>query len=321
MAVAYATIANGGRVVRPHLGAEVEDADGRAAAAASSPPARRRVAIDPSGAQRDPRRPARGGHGRRHLVGRLQRLDQAASRSSARPARPSAPARPTSPGTCLRARREQADRPRRHRRAGRLRRRGRRPGGPLHARRWFNQKRSLQRQSPRSPRLTDGLAAAPSARRRRRARASRPAPRRWPAPAVRPGAAARRRSGCAPCSLMTIALRDGGDIAGNPHYYVDRQAVYFGVGLVADAACARRLLAAARAEVRHLRPCSGSASWPSRRSAPSTRGSRRAIELPFFEVQSSELGKVLLVVALAGFLVDRVAAACTAGTRPPASCC
>ena len=36
-----------------------------------------------------------------------------------------------------------------------------------------------------------------------------------------------------------------------------------------------------------------------------TRGSRRAIQLPFFEVQASELGKVLLIVALAAFVVDR----------------
>ena len=35
------------------------------------------------------------------------------------------------------------------------------------------------------------------------------------------------------------------------------------------------------------------------------RGSRRAIDLPFFQIQPSELGKVLLVVALAGFVVDR----------------
>ena len=35
------------------------------------------------------------------------------------------------------------------------------------------------------------------------------------------------------------------------------------------------------------------------------RGSRRWIELPFFTFQPSELGKVLLVVALAGFVIDR----------------
>ena len=35
------------------------------------------------------------------------------------------------------------------------------------------------------------------------------------------------------------------------------------------------------------------------------RGSRRAIDLGFFSFQASELGKVLLVVALAAFVVDR----------------
>jgi rod shape determining protein RodA len=36
-----------------------------------------------------------------------------------------------------------------------------------------------------------------------------------------------------------------------------------------------------------------------------TKGTRRAIQLPFFEVQASELGKVLLVVSLSAFAVDR----------------
>ena len=38
----------------------------------------------------------------------------------------------------------------------------------------------------------------------------------------------------------------------------------------------------------------------------SARGSQRAIALPFFNFQPSELGKLLLVVALAGFMVDRI---------------
>jgi rod shape determining protein RodA len=37
-----------------------------------------------------------------------------------------------------------------------------------------------------------------------------------------------------------------------------------------------------------------------------TRGSRRWLEVPFFRFQPSELGKLLLVLALAAFLVDRV---------------
>jgi penicillin-binding protein 2 len=46
MAVAYAAIANGGRVVRPHLGLRVEDAAGRAIQEMRTPPARH-VAIKP----------------------------------------------------------------------------------------------------------------------------------------------------------------------------------------------------------------------------------------------------------------------------------
>src|SRR5438045_7718588 len=37
-----------------------------------------------------------------------------------------------------------------------------------------------------------------------------------------------------------------------------------------------------------------------------TRGSKRWIDLPFFKLQSSELGKVLLIVALSAFVVDRI---------------
>jgi rod shape determining protein RodA len=37
-----------------------------------------------------------------------------------------------------------------------------------------------------------------------------------------------------------------------------------------------------------------------------TRGSRRWIDLPFFRVQPSELGKVLLIIALSAFLVDGI---------------
>ena len=36
-----------------------------------------------------------------------------------------------------------------------------------------------------------------------------------------------------------------------------------------------------------------------------TRGSRRWIELPFFTFQPSELGKLLLILALAAFALDR----------------
>jgi penicillin-binding protein 2 len=50
MAVAYAALANGGRVVRPHLGAGVEDANGALIQEIQSPPSRR-VKLDPAARQ------------------------------------------------------------------------------------------------------------------------------------------------------------------------------------------------------------------------------------------------------------------------------
>ncbi len=46
MAIAYAAVANGGRVVKPHIGKRIEDADGRVLQELPSP-ARRRVDIEP----------------------------------------------------------------------------------------------------------------------------------------------------------------------------------------------------------------------------------------------------------------------------------
>ena len=67
MAVAYAAIANGGRVLRPRLGLRIEDATGRALQQLDAPTARR-VKISSETAQRDPRGPPRRGErAGRHL--------------------------------------------------------------------------------------------------------------------------------------------------------------------------------------------------------------------------------------------------------------
>ncbi|MEA2357717.1 MAG: rod shape determining protein RodA [Solirubrobacteraceae bacterium] len=106
-------------------------------------------------------------------------------------------------------------------------------------------------------------------------------------------------------SLVTIAGATADDIPGDPRYYVTRQAIYFGVGTLVAIVLARidysrlrdakyvvyGLLLASIVAVQFL----GSVA----------RGSRRAIDLGFFSFQASELGKVLLVVALSGFVVDR----------------
>ena len=106
-------------------------------------------------------------------------------------------------------------------------------------------------------------------------------------------------------SLVTIAGATADDIPGQPDFYLQRQAVFCGVGLVLALIMSRvdysrlrelkygiyALLLASIVAVQLL----GSVA----------RGSRRSIDLPFFSFQASELGKVLLVVALSAFIVDR----------------
>lgn len=96
------------------------------------------------------------------------------------------------------------------------------------------------------------------------------------------------------------------DVPGDPDYFLLRQAVAVGIGTAGLVACAaldvellrraRRLLYAGSVGSIALVYVVGIAA----------RGSKRWIELGFFRFQPSELGKVLLALALAGFLADRV---------------
>ena len=62
--------------------------------------------------------------------------------------------------------------------------------------------------------------------------------------------------GLVACSLVALKGATPNDIAGDPHYYVNRQAVYAAVGLVLMyVRLAARLLAAARAALPDLRRC------------------------------------------------------------------
>ncbi|MDQ3586908.1 MAG: rod shape-determining protein RodA [Actinomycetota bacterium] len=108
------------------------------------------------------------------------------------------------------------------------------------------------------------------------------------------------------CSLYTIATATTGDIDGSPYHFLTRQSAYVAVGLVL-------MLLVSRVDYSRLR------EWKAgiyvamialillvMAVGASARGSTRSIELGFFSFQASELGKLLLVVALSGFLVDRV---------------
>jgi len=112
--------------------------------------------------------------------------------------------------------------------------------------------------------------------------------------------------GLAVCSLYTIATATQDDVAGSPHYYLYRQAVYVGIGLVL-------MLLISRLDYTRLREAKAGLYAALIASivlvfalGTVSKGAKRAIELPFFEIQTSELGKVLLILALSAVLVDRV---------------
>jgi rod shape determining protein RodA len=111
--------------------------------------------------------------------------------------------------------------------------------------------------------------------------------------------------GVCAASLVTIGGATSDDIAGDPHYYVNRQAVYFVVGAVLALVLARIDYSRLRGAKYVVYGMLIASILAVSALGSVARGSRRAIDLGFFSFQASELGKVLLVVALAAFVVDR----------------
>jgi rod shape determining protein RodA len=112
-------------------------------------------------------------------------------------------------------------------------------------------------------------------------------------------------AGLVACSLITLKGATRNTMRGQPLYYVERQAIYVGVGVLIALLLSRidytrlreyrygfyGLLIALNIVVFGM---------------PMVRGAHRWIPLPFFQVQSSEFGKVLLIVSLSAFAVDRM---------------
>jgi rod shape determining protein RodA len=112
--------------------------------------------------------------------------------------------------------------------------------------------------------------------------------------------------GLVAASLVALSAATRNDIPGEPNYYVYRQAAYAAVGLVLMYAVSRIDYSRLR-ELRY--PVYGlmlGLLLLVLAIAGVTRGTKAWIELPFFNFQPSELGKVLLVVSLSAFVVDRM---------------
>jgi rod shape determining protein RodA len=107
------------------------------------------------------------------------------------------------------------------------------------------------------------------------------------------------------CSIVTLGAATKNLVPGQPRYYVDRQALYLAVGFVFMLVLCRLDYA----RLRRLKNVIYGALIFSILAVlglgHAARGSQRAINFPFFSFQASELGKVLLILALSAFVAER----------------
>ncbi len=118
------------------------------------------------------------------------------------------------------------------------------------------------------------------------------------------GALALSAAALAAFSVFTLSQTTMQDVPGSPAYFVDRQLIYVALGLLGMYLLARidySRFREVRVGIYTFLCVSISLVFVFGFAA---RGSRRAFDLPFFSFQPSELGKLLLVLALAGFVID-----------------
>jgi len=108
------------------------------------------------------------------------------------------------------------------------------------------------------------------------------------------------------CSLFTLHQASRGAIPGAPDYYLQRQALYGLVGIVAMFAISRVDYSRFRELRVGIYTFLCSSIFAVFAFGVAARGSTNSLELPFFTFQPAELGKVLLVLSLAGFVIDGV---------------
>lgn len=107
------------------------------------------------------------------------------------------------------------------------------------------------------------------------------------------------------CSLLTISHATESNFTGDAGYFVNRQAIFFGIGIVL-------MLLVSRFDYSRLREMTWGVYGVLLLSILAVdafgqvaKGSQRSLNVPFFAFQPSELGKMLLCIVLAGFLTAR----------------
>jgi len=110
--------------------------------------------------------------------------------------------------------------------------------------------------------------------------------------------------GLAACSIIMLKGEGPSLDSANHMYFAERQAVYFGIGLVLALVLAHIDYSRLR-EYKYGLYAVMIALNVIVLGMPKVQGAARWIPLPFFQLQPSEFGKVLLIVALSAFAVDR----------------
>jgi len=111
--------------------------------------------------------------------------------------------------------------------------------------------------------------------------------------------------GLSVCSLVTLTAATRKLLPGDPHYYVDRQAVYLAIGFVLMLGISRLDYARLRAHYNVIYAALLLSILAVLGLGHSANGAQRAINFPLFSFQASELGKILLILAVSAFIVGR----------------
>jgi rod shape determining protein RodA len=111
--------------------------------------------------------------------------------------------------------------------------------------------------------------------------------------------------GLAGCSLTAIKYSTVDDITGDPTYYFKRQAIFFVVGGILSLALIRFDYALLRRARWWIYGFLMASIFAVKILGSVAKGAQRSIAIGPFQFQASELGKVLIVIALASFAADR----------------
>jgi rod shape determining protein RodA len=107
------------------------------------------------------------------------------------------------------------------------------------------------------------------------------------------------------CSILTLKVATREFVPGDPHYYVNRQATYLVIGFLLMLGISRLDYARLRRYKNVIYGALMISILAVLGLGHSAQGAQRAINFPLFSFQASELGKVLLIVALSAFIVER----------------